>query len=308
MNISIMIKYFILTLTFIFVFLSSNAFAGKLESIEVFNTNLVNPYLTLDKIRSWEKSPEFKHKLLESEKQKIFWQGTIKKTTKLHGYFVLEIQIGKDKIQGICENSVRNMDYDRTGYKIAFKGAPVLDKNQKLYFIDIMSIILLQSNKERQNSKTGEYYGFIFDWIKMYNPHYSETKINTITKAIISSSKKYNLDPRLILALLTVESAMDTGAVSSSGALGLGQLMPLTAQDLGVNAYDPEENIEGCAKYLSSMLKTQTGDKIALGLACYNAGPGNVRRYGGIPPFSETKNYVLFIKFLYNDICNQTNI
>ena len=101
---------------------------------------------------------------------------------------------------------------------------------------------------------------------------------------------------------------MDTGAVSPSGAAGLGQIMPATADWLGVDNKEIKSNIKGCCKYLSSLMNSweQSGDKLGMGLASYNAGPGNVRKYGGIPPFSETKNYVLFIKFLYKDICRQT--
>lgn len=292
------------------------ASAGQLESAEAFKSNTVNPYLTLDKIRVWEKSPEFRNKLIQSQNQKIFWNGIITKSEQHGGYIVLNIKIGGDSITAVCENSVRNMEYDRTGYKIAFKGSPVLDQNGKMYFVDIWSIILLSRPKiavnatDNNSSSIGspKNYKFIYSWIKMHNPHYSSDKIQKLTDSIISCSQKYGLDPRLVISLLTVESAMDTGAVSHSGAMGLGQLMPLTAKDLGVEPRDSAENIKGACSYLSSMMKNNANspDKVALALASYNAGPGNVRRYGGIPPFSETKNYVLFIKFLYNEICSQT--
>lgn len=105
-------------------------------------------------------------------------------------------------------------------------------------------------------------------------------------------AEKYNLDPKLFNALIQQESGFDPNAVSHAGAQGLTQLMPKTGKSLGVtNPFDPRQNLEGGAKYLSQMLKEFGGDR-SLALAAYNAGPGAVRRHGGIPPFKETQNYV----------------
>lgn len=98
------------------------------------------------------------------------------------------------------------------------------------------------------------------------------------------------IDPDLFLRLIQQESSFNQDAVSSAGALGLAQLMPGTAADLGVDPMDPEQNLRGGARYLK-MLFDEFGDP-RLALAGYNAGPGNVRKYGGIPPFEETQNYV----------------
>lgn len=98
------------------------------------------------------------------------------------------------------------------------------------------------------------------------------------------------IDPDLFLRLVQQESSFNQDARSSAGAIGFTQLMPGTAADLGVDPYDDEDNLRGGARYLRQQLDT-FGDP-TLALAAYNAGPGNVRKYGGIPPFKETQNYV----------------
>lgn len=106
------------------------------------------------------------------------------------------------------------------------------------------------------------------------------------------ASQSYNVDIQLLKALAKQESNFDPNVVSSAGAIGIMQLMPDLAQSMGVtNAYDPEQNIMGGAKYLSQLL-TQYDQDITLALAAYNAGPGNVEKYNGVPPFKETQNHI----------------
>jgi peptidoglycan DL-endopeptidase CwlO len=104
------------------------------------------------------------------------------------------------------------------------------------------------------------------------------------------ATAKYGLPPGLLSAVAKAESSYDPGAVSSAGARGLMQLMPATAAGLNVDPMNPTQAVDGAARLLKSHLSTF--DSVPLALAAYNAGPGAVRRHGGIPPYAETQNYV----------------
>lgn len=109
---------------------------------------------------------------------------------------------------------------------------------------------------------------------------------------IVQEANRVNLDPLLVKSVIWVESCFDSQAVSRAGAHGLMQLMPGTAVELGVtDRFDPAQNIRGGVDYLAQMLARFNQD-LDLALAAYNAGPGAVERHGGIPPFTETRNYV----------------
>lgn len=109
---------------------------------------------------------------------------------------------------------------------------------------------------------------------------------------IESCSLQYGVDKSLVKAVIHAESGYNPGAVSSKGAQGLMQLMPKTAQGLKVNdCFNPQDTIRGGVRYLRFLLDTFKGDE-SLALAAYNAGMGNVAKYGGIPPFPETRSYV----------------
>lgn len=105
-------------------------------------------------------------------------------------------------------------------------------------------------------------------------------------------AQQYRLDENLIYAIIKAESNGDRLAVSSAGARGLMQLMPGTAREMSViDIFDPAENIAGGAQYLSKLASMYEGD-MTLALAGYHAGPGNVDKYGGVPPFEETRKYI----------------
>lgn len=106
------------------------------------------------------------------------------------------------------------------------------------------------------------------------------------------ASEKYNVDVKLLKAIAHAESNFNPNATSSSGAMGVMQLMPSTAKSLGItDAYNAYDNIMGAAKVISQHLANYNGD-VSLALAAYNAGSGNVAKYGGVPPFTETQNYI----------------
>ena len=104
------------------------------------------------------------------------------------------------------------------------------------------------------------------------------------------AGSRHGVDPALLAAVAQQESGFDASAVSPAGAQGLMQFMPATARGLGVDPFDPASAVDGAARYLAEL--TEQFGSTELGLAAYNAGPGTVSRYGGVPPYSETQNYV----------------
>ena len=120
-----------------------------------------------------------------------------------------------------------------------------------------------------------------------------------LDQLVQKTAEKHRVDPRLVRAVIATESNWNATAVSRKGAQGLMQLIPDTAQQLGVaDAFDPAQNVDGGVRYLASMLDRYNGD-LPKALAAYNAGPGAVDRSGGVPQITETRNYVQKVTSAY---------
>jgi len=131
------------------------------------------------------------------------------------------------------------------------------------------------------------------DWYRV------RLNLTSFSDAVSQAAKKHQVDPALIRALMHAESAFNPNAVSHKGAQGLMQLMPGTAKELGVqDALIPSQNIAGGAKYIAQLLKRFNGN-IQLATAAYNAGPGAVKKYNGVPPYKETEVYVERVGILH---------
>ena len=156
----------------------------------------------------------------------------------------------------------------------------------------------------RDNKGVIHFSNFYSD--KRYKPMNAQQKsrplftVERIEKIIRSAAYRHAVDPKLVKAVVKVESDFNPGAVSRAGAQGLMQLMPETSRELNVsNPYDPYQSIDGGVRHLKKMLSFFKGD-LKLALAAYNAGKTTVLRYKGIPPYKETKNYVKKVLTYYN--------
>ena len=145
------------------------------------------------------------------------------------------------------------------------------------------------------------------------NKKLTEKQLDDITVSVLHFSQKSRVDPRLVCAMLIAESDFDPKCTSNKGAMGLGQVMPDEARDLHLtNPYDPIQNVGAAVTLLKDKLNKYsegspdgqlTVNQVKLALAAYNAGPGAVKKYGGVPPYRETQGYVKRILKLYNELC-----
>ncbi|MCK5813853.1 MAG: lytic transglycosylase domain-containing protein [Cocleimonas sp.] len=137
------------------------------------------------------------------------------------------------------------------------------------------------------------------------NKQYLASKARAYQRTIQVYARAYKVEEELIHAIVKQESCFNETAHSRAGAIGLMQLMPGTADMMKIsNPWNPEQNIQGGVKYISQMLRLFKGEK-RLAVAAYNAGPGKVKRYKGIPPYRETKNYVKKVMAEYHRLKKQ---
>lgn len=137
--------------------------------------------------------------------------------------------------------------------------------------------------------------------VRWYNRRLSWPQALWVADQILKWSRAFGVDPRLVVAVIAVESRFRHDAISSRGAIGFGQLMPGTAARMGINPYNPMHNIYGTVRKLRELLVATAG-RLDLALAAYNAGLDAVRRYGGVPPYRETQNYVYMVTVLYRHL------
>lgn len=160
--------------------------------------------------------------------------------------------------------------------------------------VDYYRVNSLQAGTETRAAETGTVQGADFAAVLETNTQTEkkDTAQSSMDDIFLKAAETYQVPVNLIKAVAKTESNFNPDAVSCCGAQGVMQLMPSTAAGLGVtDAFDAEQNIMGGTKYLSQMLDLYDGD-VKLTLAAYNAGAGNVAKYGGIPPFKETQAYV----------------
>lgn len=172
------------------------------------------------------------------------------------------------------------------------------------YFLVLLLCCSVAMSFSRAAASENGYVSGISRYIVSVNSSLSGSA-RYIAACIVDSSERNGVDPVLLTALISQESRFRPDAVSPAGAIGLGQLMPATAKALGVDdPYDAAQNIEGSAKYLGQMLRKFAGQStpIVRALAAYNAGPGAVAGYNGVPPYRETDNYVWSIGEKYSAV------
>lgn len=179
---------------------------------------------------------------------------------------------------------------------------------RKVLLLFSILLLLFIGKVKSEGIEEIENYGYVFNEykkvVKYFNPNLSDNVMNIITDTILKQSWLNGVDARLTMALIAVESRFQPYAISPKGAMGLGQLMPATARELGIsNPFDIRENIRGSVRYLRQQYDRWSiyGRKIAQdwALASYNAGPEAVAKYRGIPPYNETINFVSKVKRLY---------
>jgi soluble lytic murein transglycosylase-like protein len=198
-----------------------------------------------------------------------------------------------------CAPAAAPKAFDPFDRPAGISAAPALDNEDEMEAAS--GVAPLEATFGQADSTALQADPLIVNTIRAFNGEMTVSTSQHLASLIEETAGRYSVDPYLVTALVSQESAFHPDAVSYVGAQGLGQLMPETAADLGVDIASPEQNLDGCVRYLAQNLDlwASTQDPVALALASYNAGAGNVESYGGVPPFEETQNYVSVIKERY---------
>ena len=231
--------------------------------------------------------------------QLVLWTGRLRQV-KRHGQgWSMQLETGGKLVAVECPRPVLTLKPDpREGCLVAVKGNLAL-RGGRLQKVIGRSIILLDPPRPIAG---GQVQSFLRDRVAFHCPHEKPGYAEKVATTLIQASEQHGIDPLLLASLIQIESAYRKDAVSPSGAIGLGQLMPFTAEGLAVNPWDPQDNLRGAAQMLAGLLKGWQSnlDPRALALASYNAGPTLVRKRQAIPDYPETTNYVYFIGFLHH--------
>ena len=264
---------------------------------------IVNPYLTPARILH---HPEHKY-----QDQVVLWEGRVLKHTRVNGHDRLSLGTDQGQIHVSFPQEARNLEYDRTGYKVAVKGY-LQFKGDVFQGLKGRSCILLEPplkfNYQKWLGNRSHSLTSALTWrILFHNPQTKYEQAQATAQTLVEKCRLRSIDPTLMAALLQIESAWDVDAVSCSGAQGLGQLMPKTAAGLGVaDPFDPLQNLEGATHMVGSLLRyweQNSANPYAAVLASYNAGPTLLKeRKGVVPPYPETSNYVYFIGYVRESI------
>lgn len=255
----------------------------------------VNPHLTPQRALGGAWQPRW-------EGQLVLWLGTAHQIEhRTPQRLSLQLEDGR-RIPVRFSRPVRNLQADRRGALVAVKGHVRRDASGTIV---LEGRSLIPWRPPGGFSREG---GSLLDqWIAFSRPELSPAVRRRIADSIEREAAAVRLDPLFLAALMQIESGFDPQAVSSSGALGLGQLMPQTAQGLGVDPTDIEQNIRGSARMIGGLVQrySHRPDGRALALASYNAGPTLVARTLRVPPYEETVNYVYFIGALHRELVRQ---
>lgn len=241
--------------------------------------------------------------------QMVLWEGRIRRHELQGGRDVLVLATDAGEVPVRFARPARNLEYDRSGYRVAVKGH-VRVQGGRVTGLEGRSVILLEPPRiwgfeEWLSGRRPDLVTFLTWRIHFHNPEASPREAEVVARSLVEAARGNAVDPLLLASLVQIESAWDADAVSSSGAVGLGQLMPFTADGLGVDPWDPGQNLAGAARMLAGLLQSwqHLEDPRPAALSGYNAGPNLVRRLGGrVPAVPETTNYVYFIGYVHRDL------